>query len=588
MALVLITASCTVQINPSAVKGTADTTNDNSDDNVEPTTPVIITATVSRHADQIAATSYLPLTFALEFDAAIDPVSLEASDFTNSGTATGVNWAVESIDSDSFVVTATDATSSGTIIPDLSLNSITTIDTFNQLDVTNSDGGVTFTEPQALERIQNAPTASGVILDTDDLGKYAVYLDGSGYLHHLNLETRAQTLISEYMGTPFGSNSNVSMSGDGSTVTFSSVYLNGSLVHQPSVYIWRLSTGTLQTIRSYSYTNTDYHAGLSYGSGDSCSSGYANVGFVEQTYFNNPKLSKNGRYLSYAKSVLRYEGRSTGNSDCQFGAVFQAVPYDKTIELEILDLEDNSVDTVASYNGQLANTQMPNGSMDYDFDQGEITKINLSRDGNKIIWTHEFIDTAVLGSTNSSNDTRNYTAYIRDRSSNPSASTQSIYNSSSSNYSNPSAQEQTTYEFTHYFDQEGQNLYMMLNYTYYYTDGMTPINTNTATIYRVNNTSYALTSLLSLQDVSFSYVRISDDNNIIYLGSPFDLTNLPSGSGIQALYKYDVAQDLMTKVQETTFPGVISGDEKFHIFPTNSLTLGISNPQNGIFRALMP
>jgi alpha-tubulin suppressor-like RCC1 family protein len=65
-----------------------------------------------------ASTNSTPVNFALTFSEPINPSSLTTSDFTNQGTATGVNWSVTNIDGQNFTIGAI-SSGAGTIQPRL-------------------------------------------------------------------------------------------------------------------------------------------------------------------------------------------------------------------------------------------------------------------------------------------------------------------------------------------------------------------------------------------------------------------------------------------------------------------------------------
>ncbi|MCB0390106.1 MAG: cadherin-like domain-containing protein [Bdellovibrionales bacterium] len=100
-----------------------------------------LTVAITKGSGQPITDLDLPITFDFSFSEAIDSASFTADDIVNDGTALGLNWLLATTDYIQWTVTVTSISgNSGTIIPNLSINSVSTLSgkTLNQVDNTQS------------------------------------------------------------------------------------------------------------------------------------------------------------------------------------------------------------------------------------------------------------------------------------------------------------------------------------------------------------------------------------------------------------------------------------------------------------------
>jgi hypothetical protein len=108
----------------------------------------------TRAAGQVASTNSVPMNFTVTFSESIIPASFTAADISNTGTATGVTWAVtNSGNNQTFTVAATAATA-GTLIPRIAANGVT--DVAGNANVSASDSA---------ESVSYSPAALSVTLN---------------------------------------------------------------------------------------------------------------------------------------------------------------------------------------------------------------------------------------------------------------------------------------------------------------------------------------------------------------------------------------------------------------------------------------
>lgn len=101
--------------------------------------------TVNQASGQADPTTILPIKFTVVFSEAINPNTFITTDITQTGTATGVNWAIaDSGDHTNFTLSATAATGYGTIIPTILANKVTDLVGRNNLQSTSTDNTVTY------------------------------------------------------------------------------------------------------------------------------------------------------------------------------------------------------------------------------------------------------------------------------------------------------------------------------------------------------------------------------------------------------------------------------------------------------------
>lgn len=130
--------------------------------------------TINQAAAQLDPASGFNISYDVVFEKAIDPSTFTPSDITQLGSATGVNWnIVNSGDDINFTLTATAATSEGTIAPFLAYNSVQ-----NSINETNADS--TSTDNVVLYRTSFSATIEQATIQTlDPTGSLPIYFDVS-------------------------------------------------------------------------------------------------------------------------------------------------------------------------------------------------------------------------------------------------------------------------------------------------------------------------------------------------------------------------------------------------------------------------
>ncbi|MBN2078932.1 MAG: hypothetical protein JW838_08195, partial [Spirochaetes bacterium] len=81
--------------------------------------------TVDQAGTQSDPTSALPIEFTIVFSEAIDPATFAVGDITQSGTATGITWALSTSDNITWTLSATAVTGEGTLVPSLGAGVVT-------------------------------------------------------------------------------------------------------------------------------------------------------------------------------------------------------------------------------------------------------------------------------------------------------------------------------------------------------------------------------------------------------------------------------------------------------------------------------
>ncbi|HNC08036.1 MAG TPA: lamin tail domain-containing protein, partial [Anaerolineales bacterium] len=106
------------------------------------------TVTINQAVGQSDPTPTLPINFNLTFSEVINIPTFTTSDITQTGTATGVTWSLaDSGDHKTFTLSATTASSLGTIIPSMAANRVTDLSGNNNIASTSIDNNVTYAIP---------------------------------------------------------------------------------------------------------------------------------------------------------------------------------------------------------------------------------------------------------------------------------------------------------------------------------------------------------------------------------------------------------------------------------------------------------
>ncbi|MCO4793980.1 MAG: Ig-like domain-containing protein, partial [Bacteriovoracaceae bacterium] len=107
--------------------------------------PTILLVTVNQKGAQADPTAALPVEFDVVFSDPITAASFTTADITQNGTATGVTWnIINSGDNQNFTLQATATTSSGTIVPSIANNLVTTPNAILNNTSTSTDNSVTY------------------------------------------------------------------------------------------------------------------------------------------------------------------------------------------------------------------------------------------------------------------------------------------------------------------------------------------------------------------------------------------------------------------------------------------------------------
>lgn len=147
------TASGNGSLQPRIVAaGIADVAGNTNAANIDATEPVSyltgnVSVTLGQASGQPDPTSQMPIQFRIQFSRPINPASFTVADITQQGTATAVTWQLSSSDNIVWNLMATNALSSGTIMPFILANTVQ--DNHGNLNTSSSssDGTVTYNKP---------------------------------------------------------------------------------------------------------------------------------------------------------------------------------------------------------------------------------------------------------------------------------------------------------------------------------------------------------------------------------------------------------------------------------------------------------
>lgn len=204
-----------------------------------------LSVTVNQGISQSDPANTLGVSFDVVFSHAITPGTFAVSDILNIGTATGVIWTISTSDNISFIITATTATTSGTIIP--TIPALAVIDAWNvtNLASTSTDNNVTYVKPLLVTINQGAAqadptTTSPVVFDVS----FSAPIDSASFTAS-DITNSGTSVVSSWTITPFGNGKDFTLS--------ASVTASGTII--PS-----LPAGTVQDLYSFfnqASTSTD-------------------------------------------------------------------------------------------------------------------------------------------------------------------------------------------------------------------------------------------------------------------------------------------------------------------------------------------
>ncbi|MFP5520659.1 MAG: Calx-beta domain-containing protein [Bdellovibrionia bacterium] len=103
-----------------------------------------LTVTIEEALAQADPSYDLPIEYTVTFNRSVNPATIDASDFSQAGTASGVVWSLNTSDNQIFTLRATAATSGGTIIPNLTAGNVADNLGNNNLASSSTDNSVTY------------------------------------------------------------------------------------------------------------------------------------------------------------------------------------------------------------------------------------------------------------------------------------------------------------------------------------------------------------------------------------------------------------------------------------------------------------